>query len=186
MYYPRVRPYAMAPFVGPFSAHSYYGESLDNSGTASSGAFPAANRALYYPLVISQPCVAYRLFWLNGATVSGTNSVQVGIYNDNDSGDDGPGTSIILGTATTQASINVCQFDDITDTSLSPGRYWLALWCNNATSTFFRQSPSNLHARMLGGYLESSLAGGLPATATPAQATSPYIPIFGFTTISSP
>lgn len=186
MYLPQSRPYASPPFVGTHSVNGYYGEMMDQAATAASSVWPSANRAHYFPLVIHQPTVAYRFFWLNGATVSGTNSVQMGIYNDNDAGTDGPGTSIILGTATTQANINVCQFDDIADTSLDPGRYWLALWCNNGTSTFFRSAPSGSINRMTNGYLENSLTTGLPATATPATNATPSIQVCGFTTIASP
>jgi hypothetical protein len=182
---PLVRPAAPPPFVGPHSSNGYYGELMDNSATSASSAYPSANRAYYYPLIISQPCVAFRFFWLNGATVSGTNSVQVGLYRDNDAGDDGPGTSIVLGTATTQATINVCQFDNITDTAISAGRIWLAIWCNNTTSTFFRHAPSGSLARITSGYAQDSLTTGLPSTATPVS-VAPYIAVCGFTTISAP
>lgn len=182
---PQVRPFAMAPFVGPHSIHGYYGELMDNSTTAASATWPTANRAYYYPVVISQPCVAYRFWWLNGATV-GTNNFQVGLYRDNDSGTDGPGTSIVLGTSTLSAGANICQFDNITDTAIPAGRIWLAIWGNGTTATLFRHAPNAAREREINGYLESGIAGGLPATATPAQNNTPYIPIFGFTTISAP
>lgn len=185
MYGPASRPFAAAPFVGPHSIHGYYGELLDNSSSAASATFPAASRAYYYPITIPQFCVAYRFFWLNGATV-GTNNFQVGLYNDNDAGTDGPGTSIILGTSTLSAGANICQFDNITDTAVGPGRYWLAIWGSGTTATLFRHAPSATLTRNCSGYLQSSIAGGLPATATPAQNATPYIPIFGFTTVSSP
>lgn len=184
-YVPQVRPFAMAPFVGPHSIHGYYGELMDNSTSSVSAAYPAAQRAYYYPVIISQPCVAYRLFWLNGATV-GTDNFQVGLYRDNDSGDDGPGTAIVRGTSTLSAGANICQFDNITDTAIPAGRVWVAIWGSGTTATLFRHLPSASLIRNMSGYLESSLAGGLPATATPAQNTTPYIPIFGFTTIASP
>lgn len=178
-------PFEMAPMVGPSSIHGYYGELMDNSATSTSSAYPSANRAYYYPIRVSQGCTAKRFFWLNGTAVSGTNSVQMGIYNDNDAGTDGPGTAVILGTATTQASTNVVQFDDITDTALSPGRYWLAFWCNNTTSTFFRHAPAATICHMTSNYAEVNLTTGLLSTATPAQ-TAPNIIICGFATTSSP
>lgn len=182
---PRVRPYATAPFVGPHSPQGYYGESMDNATTSTSSTYVSAQRALYFPIIIPTACIAYRLFWLNGATV-GTDTVQVGIYNDNDAGDDGPGTAIVRGTATTSAGANVCQFDNITDTVVPAGRLWLAVWASGTTTTLFRCQPSASLARNMSGYLENSLATGLPATATPAQNTVPWIPIFGFTTVASP
>jgi hypothetical protein len=183
---PRVRPFAMAPFVGPHSIHGYYGELMDNSATAVSAAWPSAQRAFYFPLIISQPCIAYRFFWLNGATV-GTDNLQVGLYNDNDSGDDGPGTSIVLGTSTLSAGANICQFDNIADTAIPARRIWLAMWGNGTTATVFRHAPSNTLVRVTSGYIQGSLAAGLPATATPAQNTfTGFVPIFGFTTIATP
>ena len=181
---PQVRPFAMAPFVGPHSIHGFYGELMDNFATSTSAAYPAAQRAHYFPIIVSQPCIAYRFFWLNGATV-GTDNFQVGIYNDNDAGTDGPGTAIIRGTSTLSAGANICQFDNITDTAIPAGRLWLAIWGSGTTATLFRHAPLGSQNRYMSGYQESSLASGLPATATPAS-PSPFIPIFGFTTIASP
>lgn len=183
-YQPRVRPAGVEPFVHPFGRHGFV-DSVNAVANPSSAAYPAANRAHYFPVVIPVACTIYRLFWLNGATAS-TNNVQVGIYNDNDAGADGPGTSVVLGTSTLASGASICQFDNITDTALSPGRYWIAVWCNGTTTTLHRSAPSASLGRFVNGYLESSLAGGLPATATPAQQTTPYVPVFGFTTISTP
>lgn len=172
-------------FVSPFSAEGY-GTQRRMYTTPGNQAYPAANRAHYYPIVVPMACTMYRFFWANGTTV-GTNNIQVGVYNDNDSGTDGPGTSVLLGTSTLSAGASVCQFDDITDTPLYPGKYWLAIWCNGTTATTRAMSqPVNL-MRPNGGYIESALAGGLPATATPAaQTNNCFLPIFGFTTIATP
>ena len=182
-YYPAVRPWVTSPFVSTHGIHSY--PLMIRAVTPASATFPATNRAYYYPVVIPMACTIYRFFWLNGATAS-TNNIQIGIYNDNDAGADGPGTSFLLGTSTTASGANVCQFDNVADTAIYPGRYWLAVWGSGTTTTLFRSAPTNTLQRYYNGYLESSLASGLPATATPAQNTTPYIPIFGFTTISTP
>lgn len=172
------------PFVSTYSRHMF-GPSARAIATPASATYPSAQRAYYYPVVIPVACTIYRFFWLNGATAS-TDDIQVGIYNDNDAGTDGPGTALLRGTATLASGANVCQFDDVTDTPLYPGRYWLAIWGEGTTTTLFRVAPTAATHRMFNGYLESSLASGLPATATPAQNATPYIPVFGFTTISSP
>src|SRR5262245_30883106 len=182
---PRVRPMGVSPFVSPYSREGNMGLTTTAFGTPASSTYPATNRAHYFPVVVPVACTAYRLFWLNGATAS-TNNIQVGIYNDNDAGTDGPGTSVVLGTSTLASGTNVCQFDNITDTALYPGRYWIAIWGSGTTTTIFRISPSATLSRWQNGYIESSLSGGLPSTATPAQQTTPYIPVFGFTTISTP
>ncbi len=186
-YAPQARPYGVAPFVTPLGPHGLVGGAAAVRLVAlpASATFPAASRAYYYPIVIPSPCTIYRFFWLNGATAS-TNNIQVGIYNDNDAGTDGPGTAILRGTSTTASGANVCQFDNVTDTALDKGRYWLAIWGSGTTTTLFRMAPSTVFGRTYNGYLQSSIAGGLPTTATPAQNTTPYLPVFGFTTVSAP
>ena len=184
-YAPRVRPYGVAPFVGPYSIHGQLMLFGGVTNTPTSATYPASNRAYYFPVVIPSACTIYRFFWLNGATAS-TNNIQVGVYADNDAGTDGPGTAILRGTSTLASGANVCQFDNVTDTALDKGRYWLAIWGSGTTTTIFRGSPSGSLLRHVNGYLESGLASGLPSTATPAQNTTPYMPVFGFTTVSAP
>lgn len=183
-YTPRVRPAGVHPFVSIFT-HGHNPTVMGGAAPASA-TFPAVQRAHYWPIVIPAACTIYRFFWLNGATAS-TDNIQVGIYNDNDAGTDGPGTAILRGTSTLASGANVCQFDNVTDTALDKGRYWLALWGSGTTTTMFRVSLSASIQRFLSCYIESSLAGGLPATATPAQNTNvPYAAMFGFTTVSAP
>lgn len=184
MYSPRKPIGIVSPFVTSWSQEGF-GLSKLIAAAPSSSTYPATQRAYYFPIVVPVACTIYRFFWLNGATAS-TNNIQVGIYNDNDAGTDGPGTSVLLGTSTLASGANVCQFDDVTNTALYPGRYRLAVWGSGTTTTLFRAAPSSTLGRGLNGYLESSLASGLPSTATPAQNTTPYVPVFGFTTISSP
>jgi hypothetical protein len=176
---------SVPPFVSWLTNVGYgyefrtFGASLPASAT-----WGLTNRIYYAPVVIPVACVAYRLFWANGSTV-GTNDLQAGIYNDNDDGTDGPGTAVVLGTSTLSAGASVCQFDNIADTPIYPGKYWLALWCNGNTATVLRSTSSSVTGRQLNTYVETN-ASGLPTTATPAQATSPYLPLTGFTTIASP
>lgn len=180
-----VAPMGAAPFLSTYGPEGLLYTKALSFGAPGSATYPAANRAYYLPIVVPSACTIYRFFWANGATAS-TNNIQIGIYNDNDAGTDGPGTSILLGTSTLASGANICQFDNVADTALPRGRYWLAIWCNGTTTTILRTAPSTIHGRMFNGYLESSLTGGLPATATPAQNTTPYLPLFGFTTVSSP
>lgn len=185
MYRPRVWSYGVSAFVSTYSNEGMTVWNAHNLSVPASSTYPATNRAYYYPIVVPQACTIFRFFWLNGATAS-TNNIQVGIYNDNDAGTDGPGTAVLRGTSTLASGANVCQFDNVTDTAIYAGRYWLAIWGSGTTTTLFRSAPSATLSRGDNGYLESSLASGLPATATPAQNTTPYIPVFGFTTIASP
>lgn len=185
MYQPAIPQFGVSAFVSTYSNEGQSVWNAHNLSVPASATYPAINRAHYFPIVVPSACTIFRFFWLNGATAS-TNNIQVGVYNDNDAGTDGPGTSFLLGTSTLASGANVCQFDNVTDTPIYPGRYWLAIWGSGTTTTLFRAAPSASLSRGDSGYVESSLASGLPATATPAQQTTPYIPVFGFTTISSP
>lgn len=163
-------------FVSPFSREGPAFAQHVAGNIPVSSTYPAANRAHYFPIYVPRPITVYRFFWLNGATAS-TDNVQVGLYNEDF-------TSHTLGTSTLAAGANVCQFDNVTDFGVQPGRYWLALWCNGTTTTIFRSANAAFdHARHLD---EDSLTGGLPSTATPTQSAATYMPVFGFTTIASP
>lgn len=122
------------------------------------------------------PTVVRRFFWANGATAS-TNTVQVGIYNDDLS-------SFLLGTATTASGASALQFDNVTDTAISAGRYWMALVANGTTTTLIRNVAAFAHGA---GLYQMASARPLPATLVPAQAAANsgvYWPLFGFTSIA--
>lgn len=179
----RPNPWPVEQFVTPFSrSGAGVGARYSFSAVPASATYPATNRAYYYPIVLPSACTIYRFFWLNGATAS-TNNFQVGVYYD---ATDGPGDAYLRGTSTLASGANICQFDNVTDTQISAGKWWLAIWGSGTTATLFRNAPSASLLRHSPGYLESSLASGLPSNATPAQNTTPYYPVFGFTTIASP
>lgn len=168
----------VSEFVSPFTKEGPYSEYV--GAAPASTAWPTANKAMYFPIIVPVACVARRLFWCNGATV-GTNNLQAGIYREDFS-------ALVLGTSTLSAGASACQFDNITDTSLSPGRYFLALWCNGTTATVLR-GGATVAFRPAGYWEETSLTGGLPSTMTPvavSSTTSGYVPVFGFTTRATP
>lgn len=180
---PRMRP--------PLWVTLYHMQSLgyqlraNGSAAPASGAYDVTNRIHYFPIVLPTPSTLYRTFWLNGATV-GTNNFQVGIYNDNDAGTDGPGTALFRGTSTLSAgTANRPQYVNETDTPIPAGRFWLAIWGSGTTATIFRQVLSATFARNLLSFGETN-AGGLPTTATPVQQATSFLPVFGFTTVAGP
>lgn len=140
-----------------------------------SAAWPAAQRAFYIPIRLNYPATVYRLWWLNGTTAS-TDDFQVGVYAP-DGTDGGPGTRVINGTATLAAGASVCQYDNITDTALNAGVWWIAMWGEGTTPHTNRYTSGKL----TGYYMQSSLATGLPTSATPVSPGSAavYIPVFG-------
>lgn len=167
---------AVSVFVGPYSAEANGPWAVASQPT--SAVYPSANRAHYYPIVIPRACVIRRFWWLNGATV-GTDNLQVGLY-------DNAFASVLLGASTLSAgTANQIQYDNVTDTAIGPGRYWIALWCSGTTATVFRSNNTG-GPRHTAIYDEDSLTGGLPATATPTSPAAVYLPVFGFTTRATP
>lgn len=141
-----------------------------------SAIYIAANRAIYWPFVIRRQVTVYRFFWVNGATAS-TDNVQVGVYDNN-------WHSVKLGTQTLASGPSAAQFDNITDTVLHPGAYYMAIWCNGTTTTMLRTNPGQRF--MDGIFQQNSQTSGLPTTATPIQNTNAYFPLFGLALRASP
>jgi len=177
-YLPSSRGLVPSVFLSPMSRESL-GEwwGAYRLAAPSSGVWSATNRAFYIPFWLERGVIVYRLWWLNG-TVVGTDNRQAGIYRDDS-------TSVVLGTSTLVAGANVVQFDDIADTALGPGKYFMALWGNGITATVFRVVTANA-TRNAGYFMESSLTGGLPATATMAQLSVEFLPVFGLALRSTP
>ncbi len=171
------------PASGMISTFSREGMALDSTvtQTITSQTYAATQRAYYYPLRIGSPLTIRKFFWLNGATAS-TNNIQIGLYYD--SGANKPGAAAKLGTSTLAANANVCQYDDIADTMIGAGLYWIAIWGSGTTTTIQRM-PGTATSPSL-AYLESSLASGLPATATPASQPTGVYYMIGMVVRSTP
>lgn len=161
--------------LGPWSREGMLGQNAALGVAPASAAWPAASRAYYYYIIIPQTITIYRYWWLNGATAS-TDNFQVGLYNENFN-------AVKLGTSTLASGANVLQFDDIADTTIPAGRYWVAIWGSGTTATLFRSNSIVSRTNVV--YLQSSIAGGLPSTATPAAGGS-YFPVFGLALRASP
>jgi len=142
-----------------------------------SAAYETAARAVYYP--ISVPCVTVikRVWWANGATTSGGATIEVGIYRD---GGHKPGTKLISGSAT-QGNTNEVQFVDVTDTTIPPGIWWLAIMASSATNTTLFRSTHNTSWDTVFRFQQNS-ANPLPSTATPVESSGTNIWQFGFST----
>jgi hypothetical protein len=160
-------------FVSSFSKETL------NKGTISSPVSGTLTTDLAYIVrfVLPTPTVIRRYFWSNGATAA-TNTVQVGIYNDDLS-------TFLLGTATVASGTSALQFDNVTDTNIAAGRYWMACVVNGTTTTLMRQSTLTNHGSAI---YSMAAARPLPATLVPAVAaaanTAVVLPLFGFTSIA--
>lgn len=139
--------------------------------TAASAVYPAANRALYYPIIIDQPVTVTQMWCHNGATVKG--KVDLGIY-------DAAFNRIVNKGLTAQAGENTIQLLDIADTLLMPGLYYFAITSTSAEATFFRGTAAAVRQRA-GGVSQKTLAGEeeLPATVSTTAPASAFVPLFG-------
>ena len=107
-----------------------------------SGTWFAANDALFWPFEVHSTTTVTRIALATGAT-QGSN-LDVGIYELG-------GTRLVSSGSTAQGSPNLVQIVDITDTTLSPGRYYMALACSSSGLTFMRSVSDNYEQGLWGG-----------------------------------
>lgn len=132
-------------------------------------AWPAVNQAIYVPVVVPAPIKIFQMgLWV---VVTATGNVDVGIY-------DNVGNKIVSSGSTAIGASATIQVFNITDTVLNPGTYFLASWCSTITTATFQNVLANATCARAGGYqIQSSLASGLPTTATFANPAGGYTPV---------
>ena len=140
---------------------------------ASVGAYPTANRALFYPVTVQRPVIAQQMGVIVG-TQSG--NIDVGIYDEN-------GVRLVSSGSTVVGAAGVQTFD-ITDTPLAPGVYYLAMAVSNTTATFNRSAGLIVGALRGAGVRQMDTALPLPSTATFATIASNFVPLLVASTIS--
>lgn len=127
-----------------------------------------ANRARFIPIVVQQTCIAYRMFFHVSANASG--NCDVGIYDES-------GTRLVS-SGSVAVTIN-SNMVDIPDTTLTPGRYFLAFSLSSATVSLIVGSITTSLARST-GMGNASAALPLPASVTLAgSAAEGFIPVLG-------
>lgn len=162
------------PCVTPFSSESL-GPGTRVTGSAAVGSATLGNQvARFFPWVIETPIVIVKGFTMNGTTANGT--IDVGVY-------DHEFNLIVAAGATTQSGTSAIQEYDITDTTLMPGRYWMACVCNGTGTVFGRAINDEIELATMPLLVQGSQTS-LPSTATAAKDTgsAPVIPVFGFST----
>lgn len=166
----------MPPLVGTDSWHCLGTQLAANAVTApASSTWPAANRALYIPLLVTEDITVTKLWVLNGTTASG--NIDMGIY------DSAFSRQVSIG-STAQAGTNVIQEFNIADTAITAGQYYIGIAMDNTTGTTFRYSAAGGSAAIVQGWgmAQEASAFALPATATPADLASSFMPICGIAT----
>lgn len=165
-------PFQPAPLsvITPWSWESV-GTQLGAYGQAApgTGAGTVADLAIYVPFEIGRTFVVKEVGWANG-TIVGNSNAQVGVYDE-------AGTQLVECTATTTSGTTITQMVDCTDTTLIPGRYYMAFRAGSATDRFQRIIPA---AGLLQscGIMQQASQTDLPATATFAAMSNAILPLF--------
>lgn len=137
--------------------------------TPGSGAWPAANDAIFVPMSLRFPAMALRMWIINGATATG--NVDVGLYTMG-------GDRIVSIGSTAQSGTTAPQYFNITDTYLSPGNYYMAVAMDGTTGTT-RRFNFAVERCQAAGIVKATTAFALPATVTFTSITAAYIPQVG-------
>lgn len=167
-------------FLTPFSSESLglKFQGATGAGVPASAVYPVTNAVFFYPFTLSTTAVVNRFFWCNGTTAV-TNSLQVGVYDRN-------GNAIVLGTSTVASGTSAPQFDNVTDFSLSAGRYYMAIRGSGTTTHLLRVAPVLGRLRTCGVYNQTGQSTLPTPTATFAQLATAYVPVFGLAFRSTP
>jgi len=133
----------------------------------------ATTDAILYPFIVTVPLQVTRMYHYNGGTAAG--NFQLGIYNED--------LSLLVATAATaQSGTSVPQWVDVTDTTLQPGNYFMALAADNVS---FTSTGSNnvVYASKMAGVFKATTSRPLPATITLATTNDQQARDFGFEAI---
>lgn len=116
------------------------------------------NFARYFPFTVTQGVTVYKMALMTGSTANG--NVDMGIY-------DSAKNKIVSTGSKTQAAANTLQVEDVTDTYLPPGDYFLAGQSDSATATSMAVgSADELIFPHSVWYVQNVGSFPLPATAT--------------------
>lgn len=130
--------------------------SLSTTLPTTSSAYPSASMAIYVPLRVKARRVVKKLSVANGGTVSG--NVDMAVYNS-------AGTRLVTVGGVAQSGTSQDQTFDVTDTTIGPGLFYLAVVLDNTTGTIGRDNDAAPLCAAQGLLTEAS-AYPLPATAT--------------------
>jgi len=136
-------------------------------------AWPAANRALYMPFLIEQPCTCTQLYWYEGGTFSAAN-YDMGIY------DASRKRLVSMGSTAVPNTVSSLVLANIADTTLNPGHYWLGMVVSvAATLLVMRNTPDSRYMQVMGVQQEALGSTVLPDPATFSNPANSYLPVCG-------
>lgn len=166
------------PMIGPGHPFTFLPRSAIGGTAPASAVWPTANKAFYYPVIIPAPIVVQRMWVATGAT-GGTNNRSLGIYTE-------AGVQIAVTANTLAGTANQVQFITIGPLTLGPGAYYLGISQNGTSAAVFRNAASIGATSVTTGIVEQVTAYPLPATATFADLSAGFLPIFGICTTAAP
>lgn len=135
-------------------------------GTPTTAVWPTASLAIYVPFRLSVAARLRSLGLYNGSVVSG--NLDVGIFRYD-------GSKVISTGSTVMAGASALQIITVTNTDLSPGRYYLGLSVDNVTASVRRASGASAPMLEAVGVLQE-VSFPLPATMTPVAPANAYLP----------
>jgi hypothetical protein len=159
--FPTIAPLEMSAGGSFSTASSLIG--LNTTGTAST-AWPAANLAIFVPILVPFPVTVYKMTAGAGGTAGG--NFDLGIY-------DTAGNRLVSSGASARTA-SVEHVLNTTDVVIGPGLYYLAM-AADGTNTWMCWA-SSVQLTRLCGVMNMATAYTLPATATYAAATNAAIP----------
>ena len=141
------------------------------TNASASAAWGTNNLGIIIPFYLTATTTYLNAWIYNGTTASG--NVDVGIY------DEAYALKVSTG-AIAQSGTSAVQALAMTDVTLPPGQYYLALSCSSSTSTTFGQATVAGRAAAF-GYAQMASAHPLPSTFVPALYAQTLNPDFGVT-----
>lgn len=137
------------------------------AGSFSSGAWPAANRAIYIPFQVQVPLTIVKIGIFNGTTASG--NLDAGVVDEQQN-------RIVSMGSTAQSGTNAIQPLDITDTLIEPGGYYMTLAMDGTTGTVLKWAPAVALCSAAGVLSQSLGSVTIPDPVTFAAAQDAFIP----------
>jgi hypothetical protein len=147
-------------------------EAAIDGASIAAAVWPAANRAIYMPFLVDYTVTITHI----GFEVSvQSGNCDVGIYDEN--------SSRVVSKGSTAVGAAGIQTIDITDTTLNPGLYFIAMCVDNITASIFRfNGLEALALQVLGVQQQAVGAVTLPDPATFANPAANYLPVVALTT----
>jgi hypothetical protein len=146
-----------------------------------STAWPTANTAILVPFAVAVPTTFAEIFFQAGTT-PGTTNYDLGLYRDDFTRIASLGSTAAV--STTDAILPAGGGAFSAPVTLTRGRYYIAMNSAATSLTVRGVTYANSIARALGCISMAVGAVALPATITPAQAST-VIPVIGITTVTN-